>query len=73
MGSESRLTLDEPRRELRWSGSDPDYASWIQTVAGRWQHAVRCATCRGLKPVRGNEHSVAPKPFRYQATAGEVR
>jgi hypothetical protein len=73
MGLESRMTLDEPRQGLRWPGSNPDYASWSATIAGRWQHAARCATCRGLKPVRGNESLVAPGSLHHQVRAGEWR
>lgn len=66
MGLESRMRLDEPRQDLRWPGSNPDYASWTASVAGRWQHAARCATCGGLKaahaaPVSGHGDRVRTK------------
>jgi hypothetical protein len=63
MGLKSRPTRDDTRQELRWRGLGPGYAVWTETVAGRWQHAVRCATCRGLIPA-SVDGEYRPERFR---------
>jgi hypothetical protein len=50
MGLESDLSPKVLRHGPRWSGSTPDFRDWNEAMAGRWQHAMRCATCCGLKP-----------------------
>jgi hypothetical protein len=72
MELESRSTLNGPRQELRWSGSGRDYAWWTESIADRWQHAARCATCRGLKHVPVSGHAVALESFRQPIT-GRLR
>jgi len=55
-----------PRQGLRWLGSAFAYTSWTQTVAGRWQHAARCATCRGVVSADENGR-------RHPLVAGSAR
>jgi hypothetical protein len=37
----------------RWERSGPNYRQWSSTMGARWQHAVRCMHCGGLKKSPG--------------------
>jgi hypothetical protein len=63
LDSRSQLT---PRQGLRWLGSATRHARWTETVAGRWQHAARCATCRGVVSAEDDRH-------RHVLAAGSPR
>ena len=33
----------------RWERSGPHYRQWSSTMGARWQHAVSCLHCGGLR------------------------
>ena len=37
----------------RWMKSVPNYPQWTSVMGARWQHAVRCMHCGGLKKQPG--------------------